>query len=67
MKQKILKLIFSLGAGLGFTLLIYFVLGFILLELLKIDEDTFSVFLAVVMGTIVFGILSCKTYDYLKK
>lgn len=67
MKKKILKFIFSIGAGFGLTVLLFIGLMYLLVEGFELDEDTVIVVIVFVMGTLVFATLSAKVYDSLKK
>lgn len=67
MKKKILRVIFSIIAGFGITILIYLAFGVILYEGFNMDDFNVALIIALVMGTLAFAVLSGKVYDYLKR
>jgi len=66
MKDKIIRLVFSILTGFGLTILILIGLMFILINGFKVEGEDASIIFSIIMGTIAFGILSDKIYSYLK-
>lgn len=65
--KKIIRIIFSVLAGFGITILAFIGSMLFMVGILDADEDTAIMVFAFVIGTISFGILSIRVYDYLKK
>lgn len=64
-KEQIIRFLFSLMAGFGFAVLIFFVAGSSATALGVESEDVGFV-VALVEGTIGFGVVTWRIYGYLK-
>lgn len=67
MKGKIIRIIFSILSGFGFTILIFIGLMFLLINGFGVEEENAFMIFGVIMGAIAFSILSAKIYNHLKK
>ncbi len=67
MKEKIIRITFSILSGFGITVLLFLGLMFLLIDGFGVEEENAFITFAIIMGTIAFGVLSLKTYYYLKK
>jgi hypothetical protein len=67
MKDKIIRLTFSILAGFGLTILIFIGLMFLLFDGFKLESEYAFMIFGITMGTIAFSVLSARIYFYLKK
>ncbi len=67
MKEKIIRIIFSVLTGFGITALIFIGSMLLLIDGFGVKEEGAFIIFAIIMGTIAFGILSAKVYSYLKQ
>lgn len=66
MKEKILKILFSISAGFGLTILVAIITALIA-KWLGAQEGDVDGIIALVEGTLAFGIFSSWVYNQLKK
>ncbi len=66
MKEKIIKILFSVSAGFGLTILVMIITGFVA-QSLGAKSDDVTIIIGLTEGSFAFGILSYWIYNWLKK
>ncbi|NCP58634.1 hypothetical protein COW77_01655 [Candidatus Wolfebacteria bacterium CG18_big_fil_WC_8_21_14_2_50_39_7] len=67
MREKIIRIIFSIFSGFGIVILIFIGVMLLFVNGFGMKEESVFVIFGLIMGIIAFGVLSAKVYDYLKR